>query len=205
MYALYFFLINLYKILPFITNIIIQKNCVNETCSIRQKKRKEKKKSYIWRDTCEIYLSRREMRKVRRDVFTSDENSGRRSVRRQIYRRLKWRGEEGGSRKNRLATETLSTTLSKLCQQGHAANSWPLFPYSRDDDCVYRHDNGGRLRATGANDRSGNYLPSFSPQPFRSTICLHREIKESSLARFSLIYSWLEFPVSLPSMAEKVI
>lgn len=45
--ALYFFLINLYKILPFITNIIIQKNCVNETCSIRQKKRKEKKKSYI--------------------------------------------------------------------------------------------------------------------------------------------------------------
>lgn len=115
---------------------------------------------------------------MRRDVFTSDENSGRR---RQIYRRLKWRGEEGGSRKNRLATETLSTTLSKLCQQGHAANSWPLFPYSRDDDCVYRHDNGGRLRATGANDRSGNYLPSFSPQPFRSTICLHREIKESSL------------------------
>ena len=57
MYALYFFLINLYKILPFITNIIIQKNCVNETCSIRQKKRKEKKNP-IFDATRARYISR---------------------------------------------------------------------------------------------------------------------------------------------------
>lgn len=165
------------------------------TCSIAP----EKEKFYIpnlARHVRDISLAR-EMRKVRRDVFTSDENSGRRSVRRQIYRRLKWRGDL-------VKTAWQPRLCQRLCQSYVNRGTLPTagrYFHRRDDDYVYRHDNGRRLRATGANDRSGNLLSFPTERTVCRTICLHRGIKESSLARFSSTYA--RSSSSSPFSAEK--
>lgn len=79
------------------------------------------------------------------------------------------------SRKNRSATETLSTTLSKLCQQRHAANSWRYFDARRR--LVYRHDTGGTLARLRSERPFGER--AFRPNAFGEQFVYRSEDKRS--------------------------
>lgn len=83
-------------------------------------------------------------------------------------------GARGLVKTSSSAAETLSTTLSKLCQQWHAANSWRYF----DDDLFIGTTPGGGWGARSQRTTVRGTRP-FAPTPLENNLFTGPGIKEA--------------------------